>query len=153
MPQNAAADCNGPALVSACLLGMCTRWDGTHRRSPEVIESLRGRCAIPVCPEQLGGLPTPRVPAEIERGDGRDVLDGGAKVTDEDGRDVTDCYLRGAQESLRLAELFSARWAILKDGSPACGVSRIKRSGEDVPGMGVTAALLKREGIELEGID
>ncbi len=152
LSRNAKADPNAPVLVSACLLGLRTRWDGTDRRSADIIGMLRGCCVIPICPEQLGGLPTPRAPAEIERGDGGDVLQGSARVIAEDGRDVTGCYLRGAQESLGLAQMFSVRRAVLKDASPACGARRIKRLGRDVPGMGVTAALLKREGIEIEGI-
>ncbi len=151
--RHVKTDTHAPVLVSACLLGLRTRWDAGHCRSERVLAAVRGGCAIPICPEQMGGLPTPRPPAEISEGDGRDVLDGRAKVIGEDSRDVTENYLRGAREVLRLAELSSVRRAILKEGSPACGTCRIKRNGADVPGMGVTAALLKRRGIELEGIE
>jgi len=141
-----------PVLVSACLLGLKTRWDGEGRLVAGLAQQARGRLVVPVCPEQLGGLPTPRPPCEIEAGDGRDVLCGKARVIAQDGRDVTDNFLRGARQALRLAELVGASRAILKDGSPACGVGRIKRAGSDVPGIGVTAALLEQKGIELEGI-
>jgi len=144
---------DGPVLVSACLLGLATRWDGDSRPSPRALQMVRGRCVIPVCPEQLGGLPTPRRPAQIERGDGCDVLDGAARVVAQDGLDVTENHLRGARQALKLAELSGAREALLKEGSPACGVSRIKRDGRDAEGLGVTAALLHREGIRIDGID
>ena len=153
MRRSKTDDCDGPVLVSACLLGLRTRWDGEARRSEAVVELTRGRRVIPICPEQLGGLPTPRAPAEISEGEGGDVLDGRARVIADGGADVTECHLRGARESLKLAELLSARRAILKEGSPACGASRIKRAGRDLPGMGVTAALLQSKGVRLEGID
>jgi len=145
--------------VSACLLGLCTRCDGGHKLRRDVVDGLCGLWGVPVCPEQLGGLPTPRAPAEIVPGadgraaDGRDVVEGRARVVSRDGADVTDCYLRGARETLRLAELLGARRAILKEGSPACGVCRIKRGEADVPGAGVTAALLLARGVRCEGIE
>jgi len=139
-------------LVSACLLGLHTRYDGTHCRRDEAAEKTRGCFVIPVCPEQLGGLPTPRSPATIESGDGRDVLRGASRVVNAGGEDVTDNYLRGARAVLEIARTCGARRAILKEKSPACGVACIKRDGADAPGMGVTAALLEQNGIELEGI-
>lgn len=144
---------DSPVLVSACLLGLKTRWDGSNCRSEQALQAISGECAIPICPEQLGGLPTPRIPAEISRGDGYNVLDGQAMVIAKDGRDVTENYLRGAQQVLKLAEMFSAHRAILKEGSPSCGVCCIKRQGADVSGVGVTAALLERRGIAVEGIE
>jgi len=143
----------GPVLVSACLLGLRTRWDGAHRRDAALLARLDGRWVVPVCPEQLGGLPTPRTPAEIERGDGLAVLDGLTRVVAQDGTDVTDRYVLGARQVVSLARLLGARVAILKEGSPACGVHRIKRGGGDVDGCGVAAAALAREGLRLEGID
>jgi len=143
----------GPVLVSACLLGLRTRWDGMGRASEKVLSMARRRCVIPVCPEQLGGLPTPRVPAEIKAGDGRDVLAGRARVIARDGRNVTESYLRGAQQALGLAELVGASRAILKEGSPACGVTRIQRDGKDVEGIGVAAALLAQKGVVVEGVE
>jgi len=139
-------------LVSACLLGIPTRYDGGHCRCDEVLEGEDERYLIPVCPEQLGGLPTPRVPAQIDRGDGRDVLGGSARVVRRDGEDVTENYLRGARETLEIARTVGATRALLKEKSPACGVTCIKRADADVPGMGVTAALLEQNGIELEAV-
>ena len=152
MEQAIRSSLTGTVLVSACLLGLKTRWDGSDCHSEQALQAISGQCAIPICPEQLGGLPTPRAPAEINRGDGYNVLNGQAGVLAQDGRDVTENYLRGAQQVWKLAEMFSAHRAILKEGSPSCGVLRIKREGKDAPGMGVTAALLKRKGIAVEGV-
>lgn len=99
----------------------------------------RGR-ALPVCPEQLGGLPTPRRPARLVGGGGEAVLDGVARVVDDEGTDVTEAFLRGAREAAALARLCGSGGAILKRGSPSC------HPGE---GAGVTAALLAREGLVL----
>ena len=153
MQANGKGGLEGPVLVSACLLGLRTRWDGMGRASEKVLSMARRRYVIPVCPEQLGGLPTPRAPAEIKAGDGRDVLAGRARVIAHDGRNVTENYLRGAQQALRLAETVGATWAILKEGSPACGVTRIKRDGKDAQGTGVAAALFGEKGITIEGVD
>jgi uncharacterized protein YbbK (DUF523 family) len=101
----------------------------------------------PVCPEQLGGLPTPRPPAQIIGGSGEDVLGGTARVLAPDGRDLTAAFLRGARETLLLCRCLGITEAILKGDSPSCGVGRIYRGTERVPGNGVTAALLIREGI------
>lgn len=137
-------------LVSACLLGLKTRYDGGGNRCPLLLRLCRRRRLLPVCPEQLGGLPTPRRPAEICGGDGWAVLRGEAAVMDEAGRDVTAQFLRGAAAVLQLAQLCRAEGAILKWGSPSCGSGLIRDgsfSGRRRPGDGVTAALLKRHGI------
>ncbi len=139
-------------IISACLVGLETRYDGTDELREELLRD-GATIYIPICPEQLGGLPTPRPGAEIERGDGRDVLEGDARVLAEDGSDVTASFLRGAKEVLRVVRLTGAGKALLKEGSPSCGLNRIKRAGMDVSGMGVTAALLASSGIELEGIE
>jgi len=139
-------------LVSACLLGLPARYDGGHCRSAEVL-ALAGRChLVPVCPEQLGGLSTPRPPSEMEHGDGSDVLDGRARVLSTEGTNVTDNFLRGAGAAAQIAETCGATRAILKEGSPSCGVSRITRAGQAVEGEGTTAALLRRKGLRVDGI-
>jgi len=139
-------------LVSACLLGVRCRYDGADNLTPEVVGQAAVRCLIPVCPEVLGGLPTPRPRAEVVGGDGVDVLAGRARVVTCEGRDVTDAFLRGAREVLRVARVLGAREAWLKGRSPSCGVSRIHDgsfSRRTRPGPGVTAALLAREGVRL----
>lgn len=146
-------DARGPVLVSACLMGLRTRYDGSDCFRPELLERISGHRIVPVCPEQLGGLPTPREPAEIDRGDGRSVLRDAACVLRRDGVDLTDNYRRGARQVLRIARLTGARRAILKEGSPACGVCRLKRAGADIEGIGVAAALLEEKGCEVEGIE
>ena len=144
-------------IVSACLVGLRTRYDGGRLAPDEVLLRLaRLGQVIPVCPEQLGGLATPREPAEIVGGDGQAVLLREARVLTRDGRDVTEEYIAGAQEVLRLAQLAGVRRAILKERSPSCGSSCIHDgtfSQKLTSGWGVTAALLRREGIEVLGTD
>jgi len=140
-----------PVLISACLLGLCCRYDGSSCTRDLLVE-FAGRCAVvPVCPEQLGGLPTPRPAAWIEAGAGEEVLAGKERVIDEQGEDRSEAFCHGAAESLALARLFACRTAILKERSPSCGVRQISRDGNAVEGRGVTAALLAGEGIELLG--
>jgi len=136
-------------LVSACLLGLPTRYDGQSRATAAVRSALAGRTPIPVCPEQLGGLPTPREPAECRGGSGEQVLNGEARVIDRAGRDVTAQFLAGARAVLAVARLTGAQCALLKDRSGSCGVSEVYRDGRLVRGMGVCAALLSRAGIEV----
>ncbi len=141
-----------PVIVSACLLGIRSRYDGTDSLSEEVITSLKGAFIIPVCPEQLGGLPTPRPRADIIDADGLAVIEGRARVVDEKGVDITDSFLKGAEEVLKIAGITGARLAIFKEKSPSCGVNAISRDGNVAAGRGVTAALLQKEGLEVKGI-
>jgi uncharacterized protein YbbK (DUF523 family) len=142
-----------PALVSACLIGLPTRYDGKVLGSVSLPEQFKGRILIPVCPEQLGGLPTPRPKQEFRDGSGFDVLAGKARVINEDGIDVTENFLRGARIACRIAELVGAKEAFLKDGSPSCGVTRVTVDGSEVTGLGVAAAALKQLGIALYPCD
>jgi uncharacterized protein YbbK (DUF523 family) len=141
-----------PIIVSACLAGLATTHDGRAKPHPKILELVRQGRAILVCPEQLGGLPTPRAEAEIASGDGETVLDRGARVVDVEGNDVTDNFLRGAREALKAARLAGSRRAILKARSPSCGTDRIYDgtfSGSLKGGSGVTAAGLRRAGLEV----
>lgn len=140
-----------PVIVSACLLGIQTRHDGGHARCEEALRRLAGRVAIPVCPEQLGGLPTPRPRASIQSGSGADVLAGRSHVTDSNGEDVTSRFIAGAQAVLQIARLTGATEAFLKEKSPSCGVTSIKRDDEVINGSGVTATMLKEAGIKVVG--
>lgn len=133
-------------LVSACLLGCPCRYDGQGKAHPEV-ESLRaqGHELIPVCPEQLGGLPTPRPPAE-RQADGR--------VVNREGTDVTAQYQRGAELALKTAQKHGCELAILKERSPSCGSREIYDgtfSRRLVPGEGVTVQRLRQAGIPVLG--
>ena len=136
-------------LVSACLAGINCRYEGDSRTVDAIRRLVREGKAIPVCPEQLGGLTTPRIPAGIVGGDGDGVIDGVCRVVAEDGTDVTAQYLCGAREVLEIAKLVCANSVILKQRSPACGWGQIWRGGEVVEGNGVTAALLAREGFDV----
>ncbi len=139
-------------LVSACLVGCRCRYDQGSKPHDPVIALIREGKAVPVCPEQMGGLPTPRLPAEIVGGDGDDVLEGRARVVNAAGEDVTEQFLAGAREALRMAEAAGATVAILKERSPSCGSAAIYDGtfrGAVRPGRGVTAALLRRHGIEV----
>ena len=141
-----------PLLVSACLLGILTRYDGGSSPHLALRELVARGCVVPLCPEVAGGLPVPRPPAEIQGGDGVDVLDGRARVVTVDGQDVTAQFLVGAQAALAAARRFGLRRAVLKSRSPSCGVGRIYDgtfSARLRPGDGVMAALLKREGIDV----
>lgn len=126
-------------LVSACLLGTPCRYDGLSQPCPAVLALMKEHTLIPVCAELLGGLPTPRVPAERC----------GEEVIRRDGVSVTEAYRRGAEEVLRLARLYHADGAILKSKSPSCGTTEIYDGSHTrrlVPGMGVTAELLAKNG-------
>ncbi|MEO3944094.1 DUF523 domain-containing protein [Gorillibacterium sp. CAU 1737] len=139
-------------LVSACLAGMKVRYDGRDNLVETLGRFIEEGRALPVCPEVLGGLSTPREPAEIVGGTGEDVLDGHARIIDRTGCDVTTEFVSGAYEALRVAREAKATVVVLKESSPSCGSSRIydgTHSGHKIPGMGVTAALLQREGIRV----
>ena len=138
-------------IVSKCFTGECCRYDGGSKIDPEIAELVNAGWAIPVCPEQLGGLPTPRVPSELTAS-GERVLEGQARAVTKDGRDVTEEFVRGAEEALRIAKENRCMLAILKARSPSCGCGQIydgSFTGALAPGDGVTAALFKREGIEV----
>ena len=140
-------------LISACLIGNRCRYDGEgFDRYPELARLVEAGKAVPVCPEQLGGLPTPRPPAEIQGGDGQDVLEGQARITRQDGHDVTEAFLAGARETLEIARRCGATSAILKARSPSCGGKQVydgSFSGALKPGKGLTAAMLEAEGLAL----
>jgi uncharacterized protein YbbK (DUF523 family) len=108
---------------------------------------------IPFCPEQLGGLPTPREPASIVGGDGRDLIAGRARVINATGEDVTGAFSKGAEESLRIARLIKVKIALLKEKSPSCGLSTPYCDREEGSGIGITAALFNESGIKVLGID
>lgn len=140
-------------LVSACLLGEACRYDGKSRPDAGLMAQMREGTVIPVCPERLGGLPTPRPSAEIVGGAGADVLVGRARAVNKHGVDVTDAFLGGAQETLRLCRMAGAQRAILKQNSPSCGCGAIydgSFTGTLRAGDGITAALLRQNGIEIE---
>lgn len=137
-------------VVSSCLLGYPCRYDARSVPCQDLTgKNVRERL-VPVCPEVLGGLGVPRPPAEIVGGEGKDVLDGRARVVNSKGEDVTGQYIRGSMLALGIALQSGAARAILRSRSPACGVGHIydgsfsRRLRE---GDGVFAALLRRHGL------
>ncbi|MBN2538443.1 MAG: DUF523 domain-containing protein [Deltaproteobacteria bacterium] len=140
-------------IVSACLLGFKCRYDGESRPDEDLLSSVSKKLFVPVCPEQLGGLPTPRAPSEIIAGDGFDVLDGRSRIIDATDRDVTDFFLRGANEVMRIVELLEISTAIMKEKSPSCGVCHIKRNDSIIRGSGVTSALLTKSSVRVISSD
>ena len=131
-------------LISGCLLGVCCRYDGASKPHSLAIELAKGHELIPVCPEQLGGLATPRPPAERQED----------RIIAKTGLDVTAQYCRGAEEALKLYRLLGCDAAVLKERSPSCGSGEIydgSFSGVLIPGDGVTAELMKSNGIPVYG--
>lgn len=129
-------------LVSACLLGINSRYCGGGCLNEDVASLAENHSLIPVCPEQLGGMPTPREPDEIRDG----------RVYEKNGKDNTEIFQKGADETLRLVMLLKADMAILKQNSPSCGSSMIYDgtfSGKKILGSGITAALLIKSGIRV----
>ncbi|SHK84355.1 DUF523 domain-containing protein [Desulforamulus aeronauticus] len=145
-------------LVSACLAGIPCKYHGGDNLIPEVLALVEQGKAIAVCPEELGGLLTPREPVDIETGDGFQVLAGHGRCLCEGGREVTAEFVQGAEKVLQIALEKGITLAILKERSPSCGSSRIyNRVPSALPGverrvvegMGVTAALLNKNGIKV----
>ena len=133
-------------LVSACLLGEACKYSGGSNYDQRVVDWLKktGAEAVPVCPEVMGGLPTPRMPSEIH----------GGRVVTKDGRDVTECFQRGAEAALRAALRNQCSLAVLKERSPSCGCGSIYDgtfTGTVVKGDGMTARLLLQAGIKVLG--
>jgi uncharacterized protein YbbK (DUF523 family) len=139
-------------IVSACLCGINCRYDGGNSLNEEVCKLLREGKAIPVCPEQFGGLTTPRTACEISNGTGADVLDGKCRIKGIEGQDSTEKFIKGAYETLNITKACNAKAAILKAKSPSCGCGKIYDgtfTGNKIEGNGVTAELLKRNGIKI----
>jgi len=140
-------------LMSACLLGQSTRYDGGHCLSPELWVHLQGQPHIALCPEVMGGLSVPRPPARFEGAtpgqEGPEVLAGKARLLAEDGRDVSEAFIQGARLVLSMAKAAGVTKALLKDRSPSCGWDPDGKNPHGGPGQGLLAALLKAEGIEV----
>lgn len=137
-------------LISACLAGVNCKYSGDNNYNEKIVELLKKGDAILVCPEQMGGLPTPRLGAEIVEKDGKRY------VYMKDGTDVTEQFERGANEVLEIAKKVNATKAILKSRSPSCGVDIIYDgtfTKTKIDGDGVTAKLLRENGIEVISSD
>ena len=140
-------------LTSSCLIGICTRWNESCDEIEELINLVKSGQAVFLCPEQLGGMTTPREPAEIERGKtAKDVLKGEAKVLTKTGKDVTEQFVVGARRTLEFCQEMGVEIAILKSDSPSCGSNQTfdgSFTGTKIPGKGITGALLEQNGIKV----
>ncbi len=140
---------HGIILVSACLTGRPCRYDGRRAPSRPLLEMLSGRRWAAVCPEQLGGLPTPRPSARLVGGDGADVLAGRGRLVNSQDEDVTAQFVRGARLTLEIARRLGVSVCCLKDRSPSCGLTPgIDKQGRR-RGRGVTAAILLEAGLDV----
>jgi uncharacterized protein YbbK (DUF523 family) len=129
-------------LCSACLLGINCRYNGKCKLCEKAISLIKDEILIPVCPEILGGQPTPRPNAEIREGKN--------KVYESDGTEVTSFFENGAKEVLKIAKLYNAKEAILKQRSPSCGSGQLRQlNGSIIKGDGITTRLLKKNGIKV----
>ncbi|RLE17226.1 MAG: DUF523 domain-containing protein [Acidobacteria bacterium] len=139
-------------LVSACLLGYRCRYNAEilePRKIPEPVDAI-----VPICPEELGGLPTPRTPSFFEdMQTGREVLHGNGRVVSEAGEDRTAAFVNGAKKTLKIAKEAGAKRAYLKERSPSCGCHTVYVGEDRVPGIGVTAALLEENGIVIISVE
>ncbi|WP_446897574.1 DUF523 domain-containing protein [Clostridium sp. LBM24168] len=138
--------------VSACLCGINTRYNGSNSLNSRILKLMESGKIIPFCPEQLGGLSTPRLPCEISGGCGSDVIEGNAIIIDSKGRNLTDKFLRGAYESIKICRKCNIKTAILKSKSPSCGYGEIydgSFTGNRIIGNGVTAEIFIRNGIKI----
>ena len=140
-----------PILVSACLLGLPTRYDGKTKTSQAVADFLKREnlIPVPVCPEQLAGMTTPREKTFFHCGDGCDVLAGTGTVVSETGKIMNEIFRHGAAMALQIAQLSGCKRALLKERSPSCGVHQIYLGEQATDGMGVTAALLASRGLNV----
>ncbi len=139
-------------LISACLMGYAVRYNGRDKAfiSATVARWRREQRLIIHCPELAAGLETPRLPAEIHNGSAAQVLSGTARIIESNGKDVTQHYVLAAWLALKAAQDAHCRFALLTDGSPTCGSQRVYDGGfrgQQWPGQGVAAALLRQHGI------
>ena len=133
-------------LVSACLVGINCKYSGGNNYNQKIFDLVKEGKAIPICPEQLGGLNTPRKPVELK------VINDKRYAIDNEGNDLTENFERGALEVLNLAKNLNINKAILQPRSPSCGVNKIYSGNFDnklVDGNGILAELLKQNGIDV----
>ncbi|MEG1004228.1 DUF523 domain-containing protein [Clostridium sp.] len=133
-------------IISACLCGCNCKYNGKNNKNEQCIKLFKAGKAVLICPEQLGGMATPRLPSEIRK----------EEVFTNEHENVTNNFIRGAEESLNIAKIVNAKFAILKNGSPSCGSSLIYDGtfqNKKIKGEGFTTKLLRKNGIEVYGED
>jgi len=136
-------------LVSACLLGLRCCYNGCNNTYQPVLDLRDKYILIPVCPEQLGGLQTPRPPSFFIKGDGSQTLEGIDNLINDQNENVSSHFRKGAEEALKICRLFNIKTAILKERSPSCGTHQIYLKEKLTKGMGVTATILKSNDIRI----
>ncbi len=139
-------------VISACLAGINCKYSGENNHDEKIMKLIENEKTILVCPEQLGGLTTPRDTCEIVGGTGEDVLNGNAKVMTSKGVEVTKQFINGAKEAFRIVDMYKATKAITKAQSPSCGNHKIYDgtfSGNFREGDGVFVTMLKEAGVEV----
>jgi len=139
-------------LVSACLAGENVRYDGKNCLQQKLKDLVKNNQAIMICPEVMGGLATPRLPAEIVGGSAQNVFTNQAKILDASGQDVTEEFLKGAYKALEIAKKNHITHVILKENSPSCGSHFIYDGtfqGQKTKGMGLTASLFQQHGFQV----
>jgi len=142
-------------LISGCLAGLSCRYDGGSKPHPHLDDLRKDYDLIPVCPEQAGGLSTPRIPNELQDS-AAEILFGRGKVKNQAGEDCTEQFILGATETLKVVRLLEIKKALLKDGSPSCGKNRVYDgtfSGKSITGRGITAEKLHDEGVDIYSED
>lgn len=136
-------------IISACLCGVNCKYSGENNLNERCMKLFKEGKAVLVCPEQLGGLPTPRNPVELNN-EASEVINGNGKALSNRGEDVTKQFIDGANETLRIARELGATKAVLKEGSPSCGSNYVYDgtfTGNKIRGKGITAQVLENEGI------
>ena len=137
-------------LISACLCGVNCKYNGANNYNEKCNELFISGKAVLICPEQLGGLTTPRVPSELQA-NAKDVMEGNGKVITKEGLDVTKEFIKGAKEVVKIAKKIPVSAAILKEGSPSCGVNFVYDGSfneKKVKGRGITTEMLNEIGIK-----
>lgn len=138
-------------LISACLCGVNCKYNGLNNYNKHCDDLFKKGKAILICPEQLGGLPTPRVPSEMNNS-AEEILKRKGEIFTKDGRDVTEEFIKGAKEVIEIAKKLDIEGAILKEGSPSCGVNFVYDgtfTGNKIKGRGITAEILIENGIDV----
>jgi uncharacterized protein YbbK (DUF523 family) len=150
--SEALGDHGPPVLVSACLLGSSCAFDLRVNTNKHLVDRLSGRAVLPVCPEEIAGLPSPRPPCHLLN-DGDRVLDGHGHVITDDGVDLSEAFRGAAEAVLSMCRRHGIREAYLKSKSPSCGYGPLKINGRKSHGRGVTSARLLRAGVTVYSWD
>ena len=138
-------------ICSACILGIKCRYDGGSNKIEKILCKFSDDLLVPACPEQLGGLPTPREPCEPTK-DGKKIIQGEGKVSTKSGQDITNLIIKGGNQVLKIARLLDINKAIMKQGSPSCVYGKIPDgnfSGNRIKGIGIASAILEENGIKI----